>query len=251
VLYGQGPSNAGDGNLQTYWWANTEVSWLQVVLPSSRYLQRFEIHGYTGYYLAAFAVKLSQDGSTWTTIYQGGSTVLVDHGDGFRAMWARYIRLEVSDIYQCCGAFNNFAVIREIEFFETANVASWRPGSSSGNRWGHLPFEAVDGNLATYWWGTSSYGSWIRYDFPATCMFMFRLQMYPGYGVLAMQVHVFEGTHEWIIGYGFGIPALDILGGGAIPLCGVYAFRITFFDTSQGAYDDFPVVRELEVYYGE
>ena len=251
TLWSHGPEETGDGLLGTYWWADTTVSWLQVVLPFQQYLQRFQLHGYIGYYLNSFSVKLSPDGTTWTTIYEGGSTSTVEYDVRFRAMWARYIRIEIYDIYQCCGALNNYAVIREIEGYETANIASWRPGSSSGDRWGHLPYEAVDNQLGTYWWGTTSSGSWIRYDFPATCMAYYRLRLYEGYGVLQMEIHVFLGSTDYSYSWASNVPQVDLFGVSPITSCSITAFKIIFLDNAQGAYDDYPVVIELEAYYGE
>jgi len=250
-LWGHTPGLVGDGATSTYWWANAEVSWLQITLPASRYIERLEIHGWSGYYMSSFSMKLSPDGSSWTTVFTGGSISTVDFNIHFRAMWARYIKLEVYDIYMCCGALNEYAVLREIELFETANVASWQPGTSSGNYWGHMPQEAVDENLATYWWGTASSGSWIQYEFAETCAAYLRLRMFPGYGVLGLRVYAQWTSGSASTDYWWGSPQEDLLLPTGTTSCATDAIKLTFLDNANGGYNDYPVVRELEVYYGE
>jgi hypothetical protein len=248
-LWGHTASLVGDGDLSTYWWATTKVSWLQIVLPATRYIQRFEIHGFSGYYLSSFSVKLSPDGSAWTTVFTGGSTSTVDFSIPFPAMWARYARLEVYDTYS--SGLNEFAVIREIELFETVNVASWQPGTSSGNLWGHMPQEAVDGNLATYWWGTASSGSWIQYQFVRTCTKYLRLIMFEGYGVLGLRVYSSWRFGEASTDYWWVSPQNDLLLPTQSVSCATGTIKLTFLSNANGFWNNYPVVREIEVYYGE
>jgi F5/8 type C domain/Beta-1,3-glucanase/Putative Ig domain len=92
----QGPSwpasNATDGSLTTRWSsAFSDPQWLEVDLGSSQPVCQVAIHWETAY-AKAFQIQVSNDNSTWTTIYStttgtGGTQTLNVSGSG------RYIRM--------------------------------------------------------------------------------------------------------------------------------------------------------------
>jgi hypothetical protein len=92
----QGPSwpasNATDGNLSTRWSsAFSDPQWLEVDLGSAQPVCQVVIHWETAY-AKAFQIQVSNDNSTWTTIYStttgtGGTQTLNVSGSG------RYIRM--------------------------------------------------------------------------------------------------------------------------------------------------------------
>src|SRR5450755_508674 len=92
----QGPSwpasNATDGNLSTRWSsAFSDPQWLEVDLGSTQSICQVVIHWETAY-AKAFQIQVSNDNSTWTTIYStttgtGGTQTLNVTGSG------RYIRM--------------------------------------------------------------------------------------------------------------------------------------------------------------
>jgi hypothetical protein len=160
-------SAAVDGNGGTRWSsAFSDPQWLRVDLGAPAALSQVVLN-WQNSYAAAFAVQVSDDASTWTTVYStttgaGGKQTLAVTGTG------RYVRMYGTARHTAFGySLWEFQVYGS--FPRTgcgaADTAHGRPATASSAENSSTPASAaVDGNAATRWSSTFSDPQWIQVD---------------------------------------------------------------------------------------
>ena len=156
---GNEAGNAVDANAATRWMAATTASpqWLSVDLGGLAQIRKIEPI-FADDDTRKFKVEGSRDKTHWTTLMDKTSGV-VGKVSGQNVSGAyRYIRLT---IYSGAG-------VRELNVFGTAisrNLAIGTSATSSSLEAGHEPFNAVDGDAASYWRaGSSATPQWLTVD---------------------------------------------------------------------------------------
>jgi hexosaminidase len=157
-------TNAVDGSYGSRWSSTyVDPSWIQVDLGSSRTIGRVVLR-WEAAYGKAYQIQVSNDASTWTTIYStttgdGGVDDLAVNGTG------RYLRMYGTQRGTQWGYS-----LWEIEAYAGApNKALNRPVSVSSTETANFPGpSAVDGSLSTRWSSLYTDPSWIQVDLGST-----------------------------------------------------------------------------------
>jgi hypothetical protein len=158
--------DATDGNTGTRWSsAFSDPQWLEVDLGSTQSICQVTLDWETAY-ATAFQIQVSNDNSTWTTIYStttgtGGDQTLSVTGSG------RYIRM-----YGTTRATQYGYSLWEFQVFGTGssacgttNVALNQPTTASSEQSASFPpQDATDGNLNTRWSSAFSDPQWLEVD---------------------------------------------------------------------------------------
>jgi riboflavin synthase alpha subunit len=163
-------ADAVDGNTGTRWSsAFADPQWLQVDLGASATINQVVLT-WEAAYAKSFQIQVSNDGSTWTSIYStttgtGGTQTLNISGTG------RYVRM-----YGTVRATAYGYSLWEFQIFGTiggggstscgtANAAQGRPATASSAENATFPASAaVDGNLGTRWSSAFSDPQWLQVD---------------------------------------------------------------------------------------
>ncbi|WNQ09230.1 discoidin domain-containing protein [Paenibacillus aurantius] len=93
---GNVPANTLDGSLATRWSANGDGQWIQWDLGASKTVDHVKVAWYNGdARTASFDIKVSNDGTTWTSVYSGASsgTTLGLEAYDLANPSARYVRI--------------------------------------------------------------------------------------------------------------------------------------------------------------
>jgi hypothetical protein len=161
------PENAVDGNLDTRWSsAFSDPQWLSVDLGSVQPVCKVVLN-WEAAYARAFQVQVSNDASTWTSIFStttgtGGVQTLSVSGSG------RYVRmLGTQRATQYGYSLWELSVFTSgvVGGCGTTNVALGRPATaSSQENAGTAPQNAVDGNVNTRWSSAFSDPQWLSVD---------------------------------------------------------------------------------------
>jgi beta-glucanase (GH16 family) len=203
-------SAAVDGNLGTRWSSQfSDPQWIQVDLGVRATIDEVRLNWETAY-ARAFAVQVSDNASTWTSIYTtttstGGAQVLPITGIG------RYVRLNLTTRATQWGyslwEFQVFGTTGTQPPDPTERLLSYgKPGAAStsqneGPCVGCLPARALDFDPATRWATSSVNGwvdpGWISVDLgaPATITRVV-LQWDPAYAT-AYQIQVSDNNSTW------------------------------------------------------
>jgi hypothetical protein len=75
--------------------------------------------------------------------------------------------------------------------------------------------------------------------------------MFEGYGVLGLRVYSSWRFGEASTDYWWGSPQNDLLLPTQSVSCATGTIKLTFLSNANGFWNNYPVVREIEVYYGE
>jgi hypothetical protein len=88
------PSNAVDGSTSTYWRSgSSSTGWLRVDLGSEQTVGRAVIKWYSSYYAKKYQFQISNDNTSWTTVYTNDSGTKGTKEFTFAQTTARYVRL--------------------------------------------------------------------------------------------------------------------------------------------------------------
>jgi hypothetical protein len=155
----RGPASANDERMDTYWWAGTTPCSLTVSFNSLKHITKFVIREFSsGTLITSFTIDVDTTGqSNWVQVFSTSAAIWWTYVAGIKVVDAYKIRLNVNAV--CCGYT---AVVREFEAYQSENLALQTYGaiaSSSGDLWGHTAGLANDGQLATYWWATTTTSS--------------------------------------------------------------------------------------------
>jgi hypothetical protein len=164
-------SAATDGNTSTRWSsAFSDPQWLEVDLGSSATVASVTLDWETAY-ATAFQIQVSNDDTTWTTIYStttgtGGTQNLTVSGSG------RYVRM-----YGTARATQYGYSLWEFQVYGsysgsscgTADAALNQPTTASSLENSSFPASAAtDGNTSTRWSSSFSDPQWLEVDLGAT-----------------------------------------------------------------------------------
>ncbi|MGQ5261505.1 discoidin domain-containing protein [Micromonospora sp. ZYX-F-536] len=164
---------AVDGNTGTRWAsAFSDPQWIQVDLGARATLSQVTLQ-WEGAYARAFQLQTSDDGATWTSIYNttagtGGTQTLTVTGAG------RYVRMYGTARATGYGySLWEFQVYGEIggstPTCGSTNVAQGSPATASSSQDAGLAASAaVDGNPGTRWASAASDPQWLRVDLGST-----------------------------------------------------------------------------------
>jgi hypothetical protein len=161
---------ATDGNTGTRWSsAFSDPQWLEVDLGTTQTICQVVLN-WEAAYATAFQIQVSNDNSTWTSIYStttgtGGTQTLSVSGSG------RYIRM-----YGTARATQYGYSLWEFQVYTTggggcgsANVALNKTATASSLENAGFPAaNAVDGNTGTRWSSAFSDPQWLEVDLGAT-----------------------------------------------------------------------------------
>jgi len=118
------PSRAADGSLSTYWRsglinATAPIAWLSVQLSSSSPapIGRAVIKWYQNYFAIEYELQVSNDGTSWTTVYANNAGLAGTQDFSFTQTTAQFARL-----YMKKHEKSNYRVI-ELELYANAGVA--------------------------------------------------------------------------------------------------------------------------------
>jgi F5/8 type C domain/Ricin-type beta-trefoil lectin domain/Putative Ig domain len=165
---GTAPGNATDGNTGTRWSsAFSDPQWLQVDLGSAQQVCQVALNWETAY-ATAFQIQVSNDGTTWTSIYStttatGGTQTLNVSGTG------RYIRMygtaRSTQYGYSLWEFGVFVSGSTGGGCGTSNIALGKPTTaSSQENAGTAAGNATDGNTGTRWSSAFSDPQWLQID---------------------------------------------------------------------------------------
>jgi len=92
------PEKAVDGRLDKYWRSQTvssssPLAWLQIDLQSAQLVGRAVVSWKDGYFAKSYQVQVSNDASSWTTVYTNSSGAAGAQDFIFPAVTVRYVRL--------------------------------------------------------------------------------------------------------------------------------------------------------------
>jgi len=163
-------SAAVDGSTGTRWSSQfADPQWLQVDLGAAASVSQVVLN-WEAAYASAFQIQVSDDGSTWTSIYStgtgtGGVQTLTVSGTG------RYVR-----VYGTARATPYGYSLWEFQVYGTlgstcgtANAAQGRPATASSVENAGTPATAaVDGNTGTRWSSQFADPQWLQVDLGST-----------------------------------------------------------------------------------
>jgi hypothetical protein len=160
-------ADAVDGNTGTRWSSGfSDPQWLEVDLGQTTSICK-AVLDWEAAYATAFQIQVSNDGSTWTTVYStttgtGGNQTLSVSGSG------RYIRM-----YGTARATQYGYSLWEFEVFATgtanALLSQGQPTTASSVESASFPASnATDGNTGTRWSSGFSDPQWLEVDLGAT-----------------------------------------------------------------------------------
>jgi beta-glucanase (GH16 family) len=210
-------SAAVDGNTGTRWSsAFSDPQWIYVDLGATYTITRVVLR-WEAAYGKAYQIQVSNDASTWTTIYSttsgdGGVDDLTVSGSG------RYVRM-----YGTARATPYGYSLWEFEVYGTGgnpNLALGRPATASSTESSAFPASAaVDGNTGTRWSSAFSDPQWIYVDLGATyTITRVVLRWEAAYGK-AYQIQVSNNASTWTTIYSTtsgdgGVDDLTVSGSG-------------------------------------
>jgi hypothetical protein len=192
-------SAAVDGNAGTRWAsAFSDPQWLQVDLGGRATVSQVVL-SWEAAYARAFQVQVSDNASTWTTVYStttgtGGTQTLQVSGTG------RYVRVFGTARATAYGySLWEFQVIGEfVTTGCTSNVALNRPAAASSTESATTPASAaVDGNASTRWASAFSDPQWLRVDLGATTAVCQVVLNWEAAYATAFQVQVSNDATNW------------------------------------------------------
>ncbi|QNK58643.1 S-layer homology domain-containing protein [Paenibacillus sp. PAMC21692] len=147
---GNVPENTLDGNMATRWSAEGQGQWIQYDLGDKRELELLQIGFYQGHVRTTyFNIELSENGTDWTTVYEGFSSGTTSELQRFpfTATNARHVRIVAFG-----NSANQWNSINEVEIYglkleetDTEEPGAGGPGTSeSGGEQGREEEETED-----------------------------------------------------------------------------------------------------------
>ena len=166
------PSAATDGNTGTRWSsAFSDPQWLEVDLGSSAQISSVTLD-WEAAYATAFQIQVSNDNSTWTSIYStttgaGGNQSLTVSGTG------RYVRMygtaRATQWGYSLWEFQVYGTLSSSTTCGTTDAALNQPTTASSEESASLPpSAATDGNTGTRWSSAWSDPQWLEVDLGST-----------------------------------------------------------------------------------
>ncbi|WP_328296500.1 family 20 glycosylhydrolase [Streptomyces sp. NBC_00435] len=186
------PTNVTDGEATTRWSSlATDPQWLRVDLGSSQSIGRVKL-SWEAAYGKAYQVQISQDGSSWTTLYStttgnGG----VDDLTGLAGV-GRYLRLNLTQRGTSYG-YSLYGV----EVYGS-DLARGRPTTASSVETAAFPAtNATDGDATTRWSSLRTDPQWLRVDLGSSqSIGRVKLSWEAAYGK-AYQVQISQDGSSW------------------------------------------------------
>lgn len=155
---------AADGDPDTYWTAADDDAWLTYDLGSNRKINEVDLAWYEADERTyPFKLLVSDDGSTWMSVYSGESAPVTD-GEyeqvTFDTVNARYVKLTAGDGYHSTAGDGGEAALREMRV-ATPYYAIQQVRMSDG--WTTPGEDAIDGHSDTMWTANGD-GMWLEFD---------------------------------------------------------------------------------------
>ena len=158
------PSNAKDGNLDTYWSANSrsKPQWFKVDLGGLYTLSKID-QSFAQLNTWKFVIEGSIDNENWATLVDKSGGASGQHfSNSVDGIW-RYVRLTFPS-----SAPNFPASSKEFSVFGTGeggNIAAGKTALASSNSVSYESGKGADGNTSTYWSANSdTFPQWMTVD---------------------------------------------------------------------------------------
>ncbi len=193
-------SAAVDGNTGTRWSSQfSDPQWIQVDLGATATVSQVVLN-WEAAYATAFQIQVSNDASTWTSIYSttsgtGGTQTLTISGSG------RYVRIYGTSRATPYGySLWEFQVYGELGTggCGSTNAALNHPATASSVEGAGTPASAaVDGNTGTRWSSQFSDPQWIRVDLGSTQQICQLVLTWEAAYATAYQIQVSPDAATW------------------------------------------------------